>query len=305
VVALREAPWFNGSARIARAALPIAITAYLVYALSQMGLAHIWQSIPTSPAFYVLLVLSYFVNPASEALVYRLLWGENRPRLGFFLRKRVINSALVSYSGEVYLFLWARQQLGIPDNLIWHSIKDSIVLSGAAAVLVIFALLGGLTLSGEARIPLISSEDNWLFFSVAGVPLMISLGFIFARRRFTVLPANQIWAVFAIHIGRNVAGHAALVLLWALALPSISLAAWLNLLAIRLLVSHVYILPNRNLFVLAAEISTLDLIGLPGASVAAVLLTITAGYQVMHTITMGFLPVKTALFQAKASSVAS
>lgn len=297
--ALSAEPWFKRCARVARVLLPAAIVAYLIYKLSQMGFARIWQSVPASPLFYAVLLLSYLVQPVGDLLVYRQLWpGENPPGLGIFLKKRVINNALLSYSGEVYLFLWARRNLGIPAQLLTHSIKDSNILSGAVAVLAVLGLLGGLALTGNWHIPAIAPEDKWIFFAAACLPLVLSLGLIFARRRFTVLHHRQIFAVFAIHAMRNVLGQVLLVWLWTLAVPSVALAAWLNFLALRLLLSHAYFLPNRNLFVLTAEIGLAASMGLPEVAVAAALLTISAGYQAMHAATMGVLPVRGALRKA-------
>jgi len=283
--------WFALSRRVARAVFICALIVYLGYSLTQLGWARVWQSLPTGALFYVLLVVSYFLQPACELFVYRYLWRADRPLgLSVFMRKRVLSNTVFSYSGEAYFFLWARRHLAVPEKLLLHSIKDSNILSGMAGLLVLFALLAGIAMSGEWRLPAISQNYGWLYWIAACIPLFLCLGFIFARRKVTVLGGRQILFVFAIHLTRNLIAQVFQVTLWSLAVPSVPLAGWLNFLAARLLLSQAMFLPSGNLFLLTAGIGISGALGLPAAEVAAVLLVIAAGYQLMHFVVMALRP---------------
>lgn len=291
VAHIRQSKWFALTRRVARVVFVGALILYLGYSLMQLGWARLWQSLPTRPVFYVLLALSYFLQPLSELIVYNHLWPSARP-LGFavFLRKRVLSNTVLSYSGEAYFFLWAKQHLNLPPKVLLHSIKDSNILSGAVALLVLFGLLAGIAVTGEWHLPAISAQYRWLPWIAACLPLFLCLGLVFARRKVTVLAGRNILFVFVMHLTRNILVQAFQVALWMLAVPTVSLAAWLNFLAARLLISQGMFLPSGNLFLLAAGIGISGALGLPAAEVAAALLVTAAGNQLMHFAVMAWRP---------------
>jgi hypothetical protein len=285
LAAVRHKPWFAPAGRMAARLFTVAVTALLLWQLTQLGWERLWRERPTGAGFYLVLVLLYFVQPLGEWVVFRRLWQTHLP-FGVCLQKRILNNTVFSYSGEAYLYLWARKNLSLPHAHLIHTVKDSSLLSGAANTLVLLSLLGGLTLSGAWRMPALNTDFNPVYWLVGAVPVISAAAFLFARRKITTLSASQVWFVFTVHLARNLVNQATQVALWTLALPTVPLAAWLNFLAARLLLMQLSFLPSGNLFHLAAGIGLAGALGLPQAEVAVVLLVVAAGFQGMHFATM-------------------
>ena len=114
--------------------LAAAMVLWLGLRLEAIGWTAVWRALPNSPVFYALVLAAYLVLPLADALIYRRLWGTRlRGSLGLFFRKRVYNSALVGYSGEVSLALWARGRVERSDAAILHAIKDVNLLSAVVS----------------------------------------------------------------------------------------------------------------------------------------------------------------------------
>jgi hypothetical protein len=103
----------------------------------------------------------------------------------------------------------------------------------------------------------------------------------------TVLSKDQLAFAFGLHLVRTAIGYAIVVSLWSLALPSVPLRVWLNFLALRLLISCVAMLPNRELLWLSAGVGIAGVMDLPQAGVAAMLITMTAGEYICHLVFVG------------------
>ena len=66
------------------------------------------------------------------------------------------------------------------------------------------------------------------------------------RRQIFSLSRRELWTVFGIHVARIVATTALNAVLWALVLPEVEIGWWLVLSAIRLLVSRLPFVPNKD-----------------------------------------------------------
>ena len=77
---------------------------------------------PANAGFYLLLVVQFFLQPFGDYLVYRNLWGGHIPPLAVILRKRLMNTFMLDYSGEAYFFFWAQRHVALPPARIgaWH-----------------------------------------------------------------------------------------------------------------------------------------------------------------------------------------
>ncbi len=274
--------------RVIRWVFPAALLVYLGHSLYELGWAQIRQSLPNDWLFYALLGLSYFIQPVADLIIYRRLWKTTAPMgLAVFLRKRFMNGSLFDYSGEGYLFLWAKQHLPLPKSMLLHAIKDSNLLSATAALVVFFGLLIVLALSGQWQIPLVVGGDVWLYAAVLCFPLILGIGFVLARKKVTALRGDQIAFTFAVHCVRTVVSHASHVALWSLAMPAIPLAAWLNFLAFRILVSRLSFVGANGILVVTTSIAFAGTLGLPPAGIAGVLLTIAAAEQLLSAVFVG------------------
>jgi hypothetical protein len=288
---LIEHPGVAQASRRARHAVTLVILVVLIWSVASTGWREIFNGMPTSPLFYLVLLLSYLVQPMGERAVYRALWGKDRHLSVLpFMQKRVYSSTILSYSGEAFLYVWARRHLALPERFIRHSIRDSNILSATAGLLVMFALLATLAAGGVWRLPALSGDYGWDSWGLACLPLLLALGLVFTRRRVTILSHAQILRVFMIHLARSLASHAVQLLLWIVAIPEAPFAAWLNFLVARMLVAHVTFVSSGNLVLLTAGIWIAGELGLPHAQTAAVLLVSATGWQILHFVVMSISP---------------
>ena len=92
----------------------LGIAVYLVYRLSTIGWTEIGAALPRTPWFYVLFGVLYLIQPITQALIYQIIWPVRALNLlPATLVKRVYDRELLNYSGDVYLYIWARnRQIG-------------------------------------------------------------------------------------------------------------------------------------------------------------------------------------------------
>ncbi len=285
---MRSKPWFGATLRALRWAWPLALVAYLVSYLVSLGWAEIGQSMPSAWLFFALIPVLYVLPAAGDLLIYRRIWQIGRRlRLSIMLRKNAINTTVVGLSGEFYLVFWARRNIDRPARYLLHSVTDSNALSTLAGWALLSGLLVLLAMTDEWSIPLLSADFLWLAIVAASVPSLLFAIVLVARRIPTVLSSDQLVYALTVHMVRTVTGYGLLIWLWSLALPSAPVSLWLNFLALRLLVSAVAIVPNRELLWLSAGVGMAGFMELPQAGVAAMLLTMTAGEYVCHLLFVG------------------
>jgi hypothetical protein len=269
-------------------AFAAALVAYLAYCLIPLGWAAIWDARPTSWLFYALLPVSYLVLPVADMIVYRRIW-QTGPALGLplFLRKCFMNNAFFDLSGETYLVVWARRHLGLAHGFLINTVRDSAVLSAIAGWAFLVGLLVYLATSGHWMLPLAPVGKLWGWLLLAFVPLLVCLVVVMVKPKVAVLSRETMTFVFGVHSARVVLGHTIHVALWSLALPSVSIFVWLNFLAIRILITRLGFLPNRDLLLLSAGIGVAGALDLPQAGIAAVLLIVTASEQIFNLLFVG------------------
>lgn len=249
------------------------IVVYLVFKLSHVGWLEVLGALPESPWFYFFFVLRFLAVPVSEIALYEIIWSLPLMRHFFvFIRKRVYNFAVMGYSGEAFLTLWARRRLHLSDKKILVGVKDNNLLSafasnGATVILVItLALTGGLE-AGLKAFP----GAGWLFalaFISAGTLSVLVLIF---RDKLMALPKGVMPKLIGVHSGRQaliILLHAAM---YAAALPGAPIMAWMTFIAMQLVLSRIPFLPNQDIVYLGAALSLSAIVGAPEAAVAGML----------------------------------
>ena len=264
-------------------ALAAAILVWLGWRLEAIGWTAVWQALPRSPFFYALVVGAYLVLPVADALIYRRLWGTRlRSSLGLFFRKRVYNSALVGYSGEVSLALWARGRVERSDAAILHAIKDvnllSAVVSGCGGALLVVWL--------ATRVPVDRLPSGAVVgWGVVTVAMALALPAVLLARRGTLaMTGGEIIAVLEIHAVRFALGLAALLAQWWIVLPGATGSALLVLLALYVLVGRIPFVPNRDVLFVGIALALSDKLALASAPLAGVLLATSALQQAFHLL---------------------
>lgn len=201
------------------------------------------NAISTSPLFWLLFAAYYLAGPLSEWVIYRRLWAIPIGGIPALLRKTVSNELLLGYLGEAQFYAWARSN-GAITAAPFGAIKDVTVLSaltGNIATLIILAFAWPFVQAN-----LLAPSADTIFLSL-GVVLITSFLALLIRRRLFTLPARDLWFITGIHSVRIVAVIALAGLMWHVALPGIAVALWLVLAALRMLVSRLPLIPNKDI----------------------------------------------------------
>ena len=261
--------------------IPLLLLAVIGHRLTLLGWRQIWQARPANPGFYLLLVMQFFLQPLGDYLVYRNLWGANRPPLAVILRKRLMNSFMLDYSGEAFFFLWAKRHLNVSRALLVHAIKDSNILSGGAGLAMVYLLLLLLLASGGLHVPAVMGAHVALYVLAGTVPLILSAILVVGHRKLTALSRRQIATTFVIHFSRAAAVLAVEFGLWELSGALPSAIASLQFVTLRLVVTRLPLVPNKDLIFVGAGIATAGLAKIALTPVATVLVILAAADLVL------------------------
>jgi len=278
---------------IFRALFFVGVVAWLVLKVRAIGWESVVAALPRTPWFYLLFVVMFLALPVSEVWIFRRLLGRQLPgALPVFIRKRVFNSAFVGYSGELYLFVWARQRLGIASKTLLLAIKDNAILSALASATITSVLLGMFMIGGRAR-----WIADWLQ-SAGGVVIAVLLvaGFLtplLLRLRRRIL--SVAWRVAATVLGIHMARIIIVVLLqatqWAVVLPSEPWSVWATFLTVQMVISRLPLVPNRDLLFLSAALEMSHIVDGPRAAMAGLLLAggaLTQGSNLLFFVLTSF-----------------
>lgn len=223
--------------------LSLAVVAAVFHELGGLDLRNLIAMVPATPGFWVVFALSYLVTPASEWLIFRRLWGIPGSGMLALLRKKVYNELLLGYLGEAYFYTWARRRVALGATP-FGAVKDVAILSAMTGNGVTMALLAVMVpVMGTTRLGL----DSRMMTLSLGVLLVVSAAALLLRRRVFSLPQADLVMITQIHFGRIALTTLFNALLWHLVLPEVQLSWWLFLATLRLLVSRLPLIPNKDL----------------------------------------------------------
>lgn len=230
--------------------ITLAVLIAALMQLAQLDLARVAAIVPSSPAFWLVFALSYFAGPLGDYAIFRRLW--QIPAAGFFalLRKLIGNELITGYVGDLYFYTWARQRTGM-TSAPFGAVKDVAILSAMAANAVTLVLM---LLAYPLLDTLHLGIDSMAFFGSVALMLVISSGVLFFRKKLFSLPARDLWHVTAVQMARVVATLVLTGLCWHLALPAESVELWVLLSAIRMLLSRLPFLPNKDVVFAAVAV---------------------------------------------------
>lgn len=272
--------------KIVRYSIFAGVVAYLLFRLTHVGWGDVLDNLPQSPWFYIFFLLRFVALPVSELAIYEIVWQAPLLKHFFvFIRKRVYNFAVMGYSGEAFLTLWARRRLKLSDKKIIVGVKDNNLLSAftsnSATVILIFflAATGGLGAALDA-FPGAGLLFALAFLSAATLAILV----IAFRRRLIALPAGVIPVLLTVHGVRQlliIGLHAAM---YAAALPGAPLQAWLIFIAMQLVLSRIPFLPNQDVVYLTAALALSPIVGMPEAAVAGMLVAEAGLSQIFNAV---------------------
>lgn len=223
-----------------------ALLVVILWQAYSFRLGDIVRLVPQSPLFWLLFVLNYFAGPIADLAIFRRVWG--MPLSGFFplLRKQVSNELLLGYLGELYFYSWSRRHVKVSEGT-FGAVKDAAILSAVVGNVLTLVLL-------VVSIPLLAPVIRQMTeaISPAGVIgsiaiiLLTSLAALLFRRHLFSLPPRDLWFVIVTYVLRTFVSMGFLAWMWHLVLPSVSIALWLLLATIRLLLSRLPLMPNKD-----------------------------------------------------------
>lgn len=232
--------------------------------------------LPRTPLFWAAFALTYSLTPLFDWLIFHRLWAIPAGGLAALFRKRLSNELLLGYVGDVYFYAWARGHVRMAGSP-FGAVKDSAILSGVMGNVVTLAMLA-------LTFPLLSSlrlaiDGRTLGVSLAILVLTSLVPMLLGRRIFS-LPAPQRRMVAAVHLARIVANLLLYAWLWHLMLPDVALSWWVMLSTVRLVLSRLPLVPNKD--VLFATVATF-LVGREG-DIAAVLALLASLLLATHLL---------------------
>lgn len=274
-----------------RRGVNVVILGAIAYQLSRIGWGDVLATMPTNPWFYVLIVVGYAALPTTESLIYGRLWGL-RARQSFpaLIKKRIYNHYVVDYSGEVYLYWWARRTTGRGRGEVARDVRDVNILSNAASVLVAVTLFGSLIALGWLDFGALIGEARPLYWAIGAfaAALLLALALRFRKHLFA-LPPRMALAVLGFHTGQVLAIYAIKLGQWTLGMPEVPLMTWLIFLAVAVLVERLPFVPSKDFVFIGAGLGLAQTLDLAEASVASMLLVATLGGQLIHLVVYSFL----------------
>lgn len=258
--------------------LTIATVAMIIVAADQLSLETIMAMLPTQPLFWIAFALLYMLIPLSEWFIFHRLWGIPASGIVALTRKYVANEIVLGYLGEAKFYTWARQHVRL-ETAPFGAIKDVAILSTMVGNLVTLALL-------IAAWPLLKSSEIGLDLRSTVLSLSVVLGssivILVLRRKLFSLPRSELQFISLVHLARVVGSLLLTAYVWHLALPGVDSTAWLLLATLRMLVTRLPLIANKDLV-----FATLALFTLGNVPQLAPMLAMIAGLILATHIVVG------------------
>ena len=207
------------------------------------GLAGLTRTVPRSPWFFLLFLLSYFTTPVVDFVIFRRLWRVPPAAFGALNLKRVANDLLIGVTGDAYFYAWARSRLNMV-TAPFGAVKDASIISGMAgntAALLLAAV--ALPLGYRLIEPEVLHAMLW---SLAVTGVVVGAVLFFSPIVFS-LARRDLWWIYRWSLLRILVSSLCLAGAWHVAMPGASIFMWVFLMAGRLLVSRLPFLPNKDL----------------------------------------------------------
>ena len=263
--------------------LVLIICIYLGFKLSAIGWTEIFQSLPTSPAFYLLSIVFVFLPIIAERIVFKSASKtKSSPPLRLFIRKHVINKAVMNYAGEGYFITQLSHLKGLTLSSAAIIVKNLNLARTFVANFWILFLVFATILFGNSNILQKMIEVSPLLALLVGVlSLGICLGAIMFYRKLTRLKFSVAGKIAAVYFIRSCLAACVLVAQWSLVLPGTPLSVWYVFLIIYYITKKS---PVAGDLVFVSVALTLPGLGSDSAAIAALLLTMTATLQLIYSL---------------------
>ena len=259
----------------------LGILIYLLSKLSSIGWTSIMQSLPTSPFFYMLSVAFVFLPIITERAVFPMAAKtKSSPIFKSFIRKHVINKAVMNYAGEGYFLQQVSKLERFDLARATIVIKDLALVRTFAANFWVLCLVFGAVIFGNSDIlSKITRVSPILAIVLSVICIGFCLGSILFFRRLTRLEFSVAGKIACLYLLRSFLAAAVLILQWNIVLPGVSLGIWVLFLIVFFIAKKS---PIGGDLVFVSVALTLPGLGGNSADVAAMLLMTAAVVQILY-----------------------
>lgn len=261
--------------------LTLATVAMIIVAAGQLSLQTIMAMLPTNPIFWISFALLYMLIPLSEWVIFHRLWGMPATGIVALTRKNVANEIVLGYLGEAKFYTWARQNVRL-ETAPFGAIKDVALLSAMVGNLVTLVML-------ILAWPLLKTSEIGLDLRSTMLSLAVVLGssivILLFRRKLFSLPRSELQFISLVHLVRVVGGLVLTAFVWHLALPGLDGSAWLLLATLRMLVTRLPLIANKDLVFATLAMFTLGDVPNLAPMLAMIAGLILATHIVVGTLT--------------------
>lgn len=272
-------------------AISVAILVAVLWQLRKIDWAQVWSIVPTSPWIWLVLAASYFAGPVADWIIFRKLWGI--PFAGIFplLKKLIGNELLLGYVGEVYFYDWARRHVKM-EGSPFGAVKDVAILSALAGnIMTVMLLIFTWPIISQLGLGGAGSSDGHVLATSIGVVLVTSLVIMFFRNGLLSLPRADLGFVFVIHTLRIIANTGLSALAWHLILPGVGMGSWLLFATVRLLLSRLPLIPNKDIafagistLLVGSQVQTSDMIAMISLLIVATHVVLFIGLMLLDLV---------------------
>lgn len=222
--------------------ISLGIFGAVLFQLRHLQFAAVIAMVPTNPIFWLVFGAYYLSTPAVDFLIFRRLWGLPAAGFGALTRKFVGNEILLGYIGEVHFYSWARARLKMVASP-FAAVKDVAILSAVAGnVVTLIVLAAAYPFLGVLHLGLAPSTIMLAVATTLGTSLVL----LVLRGRLLNLATPDLAFVALAQFGRVLLTTLLPALLWHIVLPQVAVGWWLLLAALRLLLSRLPLLPNKD-----------------------------------------------------------
>lgn len=222
--------------------VPGIILAVVISQLGRLEPGRIIGLAPRAPLFWLLFLAYYMLAPGAEWLIYRRIWRLPAAGILPLLRKQVANEIVLGYAGDADFYVWARRHAGVTGSP-FGAVKDVAMLSAVAGNAATLAL-------AVASAPLLSafltSALARSFAASVALVVALSLAMFMFRGALFSLPRRDLQAIFKVHVARIALTLILTTAMWHMLLPDIGLSGLFSLVTLRMMVSRLPLVPDKD-----------------------------------------------------------
>ncbi len=230
-------------ARFGGRAISVAVLAGALFELHAMDWRAVVAMVPHAPLFWAVFLVMYLTPVVADWAIYSRIWRMPVSGMQHLLRKMIGNELVFGYIGEAYLYTWARRSGEVGADA-FRAVRDVAILSSAVgSVVTLVAALAVVPVAGRLHLAI----PYWAILpSVAVILAPPLVALVFGKRLFS-LKREMLARITAIHGIRAALTVLLTAWLWHIALPGITIVYWLAFAALKLILSRLPLISNREL----------------------------------------------------------